>query len=47
MGVSFSTAVKAKLVTRPVVLGILFFASVILALKFAFLTSPLIFCLYH
>ena len=49
-GILFSTAVNAELVAKPVILGILPSTSVILALKFVFLTKSLtseIFCLLY
>ena len=41
-GISFLTAVNAKLVADPVILGILLFISVILAFKFVFLTRSIV-----
>ena len=41
-GISFSTAVNAALIAKPLILSILPSISVILALKSVFLTSPLV-----
>ena len=41
-GILFSTSVNAELVAKALTLGILPFISVILALQFVFLKSPLV-----
>ena len=46
-GILFSTAVDAELVANPVILGILFSISVILAFKSLFLTRSLVLGIFY